>query len=42
MEKLIEVLKNRFKDIRIEHDSDMGCGGLLCKFNETTMRYKIN
>ena len=37
MEKLILILKNRFKDIRIEHDSDMGCGGLLCKFNETTM-----
>ena len=37
MEELIEVLKNRFKDIWIEQDNDMGCGGLLCKFNEATM-----
>lgn len=37
MEKLIRVLKNRFKDIWIEHDSDMGYGGLVCKFNKETM-----
>lgn len=37
MEKLIEVLKNRFRDICIEQNNDMGYGGLLCKFNKETM-----
>ena len=41
MEKLIEVLKNRFKDIQIYPDNDMGMGGLLCRFNEETMRMAV-
>lgn len=37
MEKLIEVLKNKFSDINIY----TGYGALVCKFNKDTMKMSI-